>query len=172
MTLFFHWDLTALRQYEEHTGNNFFDDYKKSMKILNSAVSSSKSKNNENNEDNENENKNSKNNNKNDENKNNENKTELIDILYDDCLNKFFINLIPCLYLKEKDGIIIKNDITYEDALSSDWLLNLLNIKFISKVIEEINKNQMENAENNKSNKNNENNNKNNENNKNNVKKK
>lgn len=64
-----------------------------------------------------------------------------LELLANDKVNTFLLNAIPALYARIKDGRFVQTDITYAEAMESDWLVSLVNINTFGLIIGELSKN-------------------------------
>ncbi|MBC1353874.1 hypothetical protein HB837_15820 [Listeria innocua] len=118
---FFLFTLKTIRLYEEKTGRIFYEDYKKAFSSMTSKLNSAgiEFKEGANNE--------------------NVDNSKMMDIMVDPYMNNFLIDLVPCLYIEFNEaGEVVQNEMTYDHAMSSDWITKLCTVEFFMQAFEEI----------------------------------
>lgn len=121
-TIRFIFTLAAVRLYEQKTGNLFFNDYSKAWKVFTDTVKDLDIKD-----------------------FNNipvEKQLKLTPILFDQTINGFLMNIIPCVYVEIHDGKFIQNEETVNIAENSMWIMELVNIGFFTELFKELSANQ------------------------------
>lgn len=119
--------LRSLRLYEEKTGRLFYEDYSKAFKTMFHLLAESGV----NLEDGENT----------DVEKIDPEKA--IEILVHPMINHFLVDVIPCLYTEVSQGVLIQTEETYNNAVTSPWLMSLIHIGFFMELFQEISASQM-----------------------------
>lgn len=64
---------------------------------------------------------------------------KIVNLMNDEAINKFIINVIPALYTEIHDGKFVQNEATYAAALESDWIVKLASITSLDIIMEELN---------------------------------
>ena len=61
----------------------------------------------------------------------------LLEVITDPEIVEFMLALVPCMYTEVIDGRLVKNEVTYDKALNSQWVMNFVNVEFFTEVMEE-----------------------------------
>ncbi len=115
-TVYLHYSAKAVMNYETQTGRSFFEDYSTAVQALDLDELNAKDM----------------------------DKLSVSDglsLLTNKDINEFMLYAIPALYARIVDGRFVQNDITYNEAKDSDWLIELVNIETFALLINEISKN-------------------------------
>lgn len=68
---------------------------------------------------------------------------EMLPVLTNEDINSFFQDMIPCLYLEIQNGRIVQNQETFETAQESEWINELIDIRFYIDLFFEMSLNKM-----------------------------
>ncbi len=121
-TVRFFYTLKSIKNYEQKTGSNFFEDYDKAYcLIVNTAgpvLGGGK------------------------EELTDEQLTALAPLVYSPQINNFLMDFIPCLYAKTDSGKIVQDEETIQEAEDSLWITQLISPGFFTEIFLEISKNQ------------------------------
>ncbi|HGA1205598.1 TPA: hypothetical protein ACIRGN_000896 [Streptococcus suis] len=120
VTVRFLYSLKAIRLYEQRTGRNFIDDNQKAARayvdaLLEIGIDNSR-------------------------NLTEEEQLKLIPLLMGTDFLDFLMGAIPCLYGEVRDGRLVQDEFTAENAEFSVWVGELLNIQFYTELILEFNR--------------------------------
>lgn len=127
-TVRFLYTLKSISLYEQKTNSNFFEDNEKTFKVFLNAINGADISKSENAEITD---------------------TQLLKIaplMNNPEINRFLINLLPCMYAEIENGKFVQNEETVSVAENSLWLMELVTIKFFVEIFSEISKNQLKNA--------------------------
>ena len=126
-TVRFFYTLRSIKNYEQKTKNNFFEEYDKVFFLVLNTVSGACDGDVK----------------KLDlENLTGEQLTALAPLAYDGQINKFVMDFAPCMYANVDSGRIVQDEETIEEAEDSLWIPHLINAGFFTDMFVEISKNQ------------------------------
>ena len=132
-TVRFVYTLKTLKMYETETNLVFFDEYSKALEEfskligneeLKKAIKETSEK-----EDDSAEN-------------NNEKMLAFLPLVANPIINKFMLDVIPCLYAESDGNILIQSEETHDNCSNSIWFMQLVNVEFFVEVMEELTANQ------------------------------
>lgn len=116
--IFLHYSAKSVLLYEQMTGNKFYDDFNKAvrkLKTIEDGINKKKS--------------------------DNATFNLLIDNVTTPEVVNFLIGVIPALYAEIHEGKFLQNEITYDSALNSDWLMDVANFETLTTLIDEVTSN-------------------------------
>lgn len=119
----FFFTLPAVRLYEQRTGKHFFEEYKKAFTVFANTAKSLQIP----------------------DTKSITTEQQLImaPIIFDQTVNGFMMDFIPCMYTDFKEyGRLRQDEETADMAENSLWLMELVNINFFTEIFSEIMQNQ------------------------------
>ncbi len=132
----FAYTLAGIKLYEQHTGRNFFEDSQKATQPFAAIISVLKT-NQPHDDDHQTDTKNP------DQSLfgqlNNQQIAQFLPIISDPTISAFLIDAIPAFYAKYEAGYLVQNAETYDEALDSMWLMELVNIDFFMDLFGQIN---------------------------------
>lgn len=117
----FNYTLQTVKFYEQRTGHNFYEDFKKATERLTNFIGDldiSDLKNVEKLPDSE--------------------KLKLMPLLTDPVINKFMVDLVPVMYAKPENGALVQNETTIEEAEDAAWLIDLINLQSFMELFGEL----------------------------------
>ncbi len=120
-TVLFFYTLKSIKNYEQKTRSNFFEDYDKALDVVFDIAGDIFSGSEE-------------------EKLTNAQKMSLVPLMNNTQINQFLMNAIPCMYAKIENGRIIQNEETVQEAEDSLWIMNLVNPGFFVEIFSEMSK--------------------------------
>lgn len=117
----FNYTLKTVKFYEQRTGRNFYDDFKKATESLTGFIGGLDITDL----------------NKFDDVPDSE-KIKLMPLLTDPEINRFMVDLIPVMYAKPENGALVQSESTIEEAEEAAWLIDLINLQSFMQLFGEL----------------------------------
>jgi len=118
-TVWFAYNLRAVRMYEQSTGNNFFAEYNKALQSLFAYFGKGKKVSELSSE----------------RLSNSLEAEEIFGILADPVLCEFLTDFVPCMYVEIVGGSTMQNDTTLDACSYSNWFMGLISFDFLLEIM-------------------------------------